>query len=200
MPEGGTARHGALNGTWTMRKGKGLQSQKTVLRFEEIILTHLSAAFNLARWLMRNDQDAEDMVQDACVRAYQAFGGFRGGDSRTWLLRIVRNICYTRLQQNSAHQPTVSLDEDLHHLPSDAPGPEAALLRDIDTQMLRQTMDELPDEFREVLVLRELEELSYKEIADIADIPLGTVMSRLARARKRLEHGLRRNEEAYREL
>ncbi|MBV9851313.1 MAG: sigma-70 family RNA polymerase sigma factor [Armatimonadetes bacterium] len=177
-----------------------MQFLKTAARFEDTVLPHLGAAYNLARWLMRNDQDAEDMVQDACVRAYQSFGGFRGGDSRTWLLRIVRNTCYTQLRQNRAHEPAVSLDEDLHHLPSETPGPEAVLLRHVDAQMLRQAMEELPAEFREVLVLRELEELSYKEIADIAAVPLGTVMSRLARARKRLEQGLRRNEESDREL
>jgi len=183
-----------------LQKRTRLQSQKTAGKFEDTILPHLSAAYNLARWLTRNDHDAEDVVQDACVRAFQFFGGFRGGDSRAWLLRIVRNTCYTWLQQNRAHELTVSFGEDLHDLPSEVPGPEAVLLRQVDAQRLRQAMEELPAEFREVLVLRELEELSYKEIAGIADIPLGTVMSRLARARKRLEFCLKQNEESYREL
>lgn len=163
-------------------------------------MPHLGAAYNLARWLTRNDHDAEDVVQDACVRAFQFFGGFRGGDSRAWLLKIVRNTCYTWLEQNCAREPAVPFGENLQHLPSETPGPEAALLRRVDDQMLRQAMEELPAEFREVLVLRELEELSYKEISEIAAIPLGTVMSRLARARTRLQQGLRRNEETYREL
>ena len=191
---------GSGNGIPVRRKGTRLQFLKTAAGFEDTILQHLGAAYNLARWLMRNDQDAEDMVQDACVRAYQSFRGFRGGDGRAWLLRIVRNTCCSRLQQDRAHEPPVSLDEDVQHLPSEAPGPEAVLLRHADAQLLRQVLDALPTEFREVLVLRELEELSYKEIADIAAVPLGTVMSRLARARRRLGQGLRQNEENIHEL
>lgn len=177
-----------------------MQLKKSAANFEETILPHLGAAYNLARWLTRDAHDAEDVVQDACVRAFQFFGGFRGGDSRAWLLRIVRNTCYTWLQQNRANELTVSFNEELNDLASEEPGPEAALLRQVDAERLRQAMEELPTEFREVLVLRELEEFSYKEIAEIAAVPLGTVMSRLARARKQLEQCLRHSEESYHEL
>jgi len=182
------------------REGSRLQIKKSSANFEETVLPHLGAAYNLAHWLTRDAHDAEDVVQDACIRAFQFFGGFRGGDSRAWLLRIVRNTCYTWLQQNRAQDLTVPFGEELNNLPSEVPGPEATLLQKVDAQMLRKAMEELPTEYREVLVLRELEELSYKEIADIASIPVGTVMSRLARARKRLEHCIRQSEESYRGL
>jgi RNA polymerase sigma-70 factor (ECF subfamily) len=153
-------------------------------------LPHLDAAHNLARWLTRNDQDAEDVVQEACLRALKYFESFRGGDGRAWLLRIVRNTCYTWLQRNRAHEITSSIDSETHNLDSDAENPETILLRRMDMQRVRQALEELPLEFREVMVLRELEELSYKEIAAIAEIPIGTVMSRLARARTRLQRRL----------
>lgn len=156
-------------------------------RFEEAILPHLDAAYNLARWLTRNDQDAEDMVQEACLRAFKSFDGFYGVQAKAWLLTIVRNTCYTWLGKNRVHDLSTSLDEDVHQAESRVPDPQALLLRLEDNQALRQALEELPAEFREVLILRELEGLSYKEIADVTGIPQGTVMSRLARARGRLK-------------
>lgn len=159
-------------------------------RFEETILPHLDAAYNLARWLTRNDQDAEDMVQEACLRAFKSFDGFYGVQAKAWLLTIVRNTCYTWLGKNRTHDLSTSLDEDVHQVESQVPDPQTLLLRFEDNQALRQALEELPVEFREVLILRELEGLSYKEIADVTGIPPGTVMSRLARARGRLKLSL----------
>jgi RNA polymerase sigma factor (sigma-70 family) len=163
-----------------------LQDPNQLARFEQTVIPHLDAAYNLARWLTRNDQDAEDMVQEAYLRAFRFFGGFHGGNSRAWLLTIVRNTCYTWLQQDRRRELAVDLEEELQHLESGDPGPEAVLLQDVDSQLLRQALEELPVEFREVVILREVEGLSYKEIAALTDLPPGTVMSRLARARKRL--------------
>jgi len=163
-----------------------LPQQSKAVRFEEIALPHLSAAYNLARWLVRNDHDAEDVVQEAYLRAFKFFGGYRGGESRTWLLTIVRNTCYTWLQRNRARELTDSIDETHQEVTLNFDNPELRLLQAADTQMVRAAVAELPIEFREVVVMRELEELSYKEIATIADLPIGTVMSRLARGRKRL--------------
>lgn len=153
-------------------------------QFEPIVLPHLDAAYNLARWLAGNHHDAEDIVQEACVRAHRFAGGFRGGNSRSWLLAIVRNTAYTWLKKNRP-QTIISInDEELAEV--EAPGGpsfEAA-----DAGFLRAALEELPAEFREAVILRDLEGLSYKEIAEIADIPVGTVMSRLARARAQLQN------------
>ena len=173
-----------------MEEGRRVQEQTQQLRFEQIVLPHLDAAYNLARWLTRNDQDAEDVVQEACLRAYRFFAGFYGGDSRAWLLTIVRNTCYTWLRHNRAHELTTPFDESVHDVECESLNPEVLLLHQADQQQLRQALEALPVEAREVIVLRELEGLSYKEIGAIADIPLGTVMSRLARGRKRLQHDL----------
>lgn len=167
-----------------------MQEQNQFARFEQIVLPHLDAAYNLARWLTRNEQDAEDVVQEACMRAFKFVGGFYGGDSRAWMLTIVRNTCYTWLRHNRAHELTASFDEAIHVVECDTLNPETLLLHNADQQILKQALEALPVEFREVVVLRELEGLSYKEIGAIADIPLGTVMSRLARARRRLQHDL----------
>ncbi len=156
--------------------------------FEQTVLSNLDAAYNLARWLTRDDRDAEDMVQEACLRAFRFFDSFHGGDSRAWLLTIVRNTCYTWLRKNRAHE-VVAFDEEIDGVETDL-NPEEVLLQNADQQLLRKAMEELPIEFREVIILRELEGLSYKEIASITGVPLGTVMSRLARARKRLQHCL----------
>ena len=158
--------------------------------FEEAALPHLGAAYNLARWLTRDDTDAEDVVQEAYLRALRHFGSFHGGDGRPWLLAIVRNTCYTWMQHNRSPQLTIPLDDQLHEIESKDLNPEALLLQSADTQMVRRALEDLPVEFREVIVLRELEGLSYKQIGDVAEIPVGTVMSRLARARKRLEQSL----------
>ena len=129
-------------------------------------------------------------MQEAYLRAFKFFGGFHGADGRSWLLAIVRNTCYTWMQHNRSPQLTVHLDDQLQEIESKALNPEALLLQSADTQMVRQALEDLPVEFREVLVLRELEEMSYREIASITDLPLGTVMSRLARGRKRLQLAL----------
>jgi RNA polymerase sigma factor (sigma-70 family) len=158
-----------------------------VERFEEAMLPHLAAAYNLARWLTRNGPDAEDLVQDAYLRALKAFDGFRGDNGRAWLLRIVRNTCYTWLQENRVQELTTTFDEELYPVANDSTNPETLLLRSADKQFLKEALEKLPLEFREVIVLRELEGMSYKEIAELAGIPVGTVMSRLARARERLQ-------------
>ena len=156
----------------------------------EQLLSHLDAAYNLARWLTRNDTDAEDVVQEAYLRAFKHFRSFHGGDSRPWLLAIVRNTFYTWLQQNRAPERQIPFDEEIHIAEEDHLNPEALLLQKANNQSVRQAIEELPAEFREVIVLRELEGLSYKQIADVTEIPVGTVMSRLARGRKRLEQNL----------
>jgi RNA polymerase sigma-70 factor (ECF subfamily) len=147
----------------------------------------MDAAYNLARWLTHNHHDAEDVVQEAYMRAFKYFAGFRGGDSRAWVLTIVRNTCYTWLRQNKMKEPETVFDEEVHGPAGDATNPETILLKSLNEELLRTALEELPVEFREALVLRELEGFSYKEIAQMTDIPIGTVMSRLARARKQLE-------------
>ncbi|MBS0382849.1 MAG: sigma-70 family RNA polymerase sigma factor [Proteobacteria bacterium] len=158
----------------------------TAAAFEGEVMRHLDAAYNLARWLTRNDADAEDVVQEAMLRAFRFFGGFRGGDARVWLLTIVRNTFYTQRAQTPAAGAVDEFDEAVHG-GTDDDDPQAMLLRAVDAQDLRAALERLPSEFREVLVLRELEECSYKEIASIMNLKIGTVMSRLARARARLE-------------
>jgi len=155
--------------------------------FEQAILPHLDAAYNLARWLTRNEHDAQDMVQEAYMRAFKFFDGFHGADARAWLLTIVRNTCYTWLDQNRARDMTTPFDEEIHTTEDNALNPSAMALKSSDMEMLKQSLEQLPAEFREVIVLRDLEEFSYKQIADVINIPLGTVMSRLARARERLK-------------
>jgi RNA polymerase sigma-70 factor (ECF subfamily) len=164
-----------------------LQRQPKLFSFETAVLPHLDAAYNLARWLTRNDADAEDVVQEAYLRAFRFFAGFHGEDGRAWLLGIVRNTTYTWMQRNRSPELNMPLDDELVEVKSNDLGPEALLLQKADARILRQALEELPLEFREVLVLRELEEMSYKQIAVMADLPIGTVMSRLARARKRLQ-------------
>lgn len=159
-------------------------------RFEQAVLPHLDAAYNLARWLTRQSADAEDLAQEAYVRAFEAFDGFRGGDARAWILTIVRNTCYTWLKRSRSQELETPFDEEVHSSAGGDATPEAALLAGADRETLMRALEELPVEFREALVLRELEGLSYKEIADVANIPLGTVMSRLARARRLLERSL----------
>jgi len=156
-------------------------------RFELLVVPHLAAAYNLARWLTRNDHDAEDVVQEAYLRAFRFFDHFHGVDGRAWILAIVRNACYTWLQQNRRKQ--VAIEDEMDFADS-KPNPEALHLAGVDQQLLRQAIEDLPEEFREAIVLRELEGLSYKEIGGIAGVPIGTVMSRIARARQRLEKAL----------
>jgi RNA polymerase sigma-70 factor, ECF subfamily len=153
--------------------------------FADVILPHLDAAYNLARWLVRNSDDAEDIVQEACLRAFRYFAGFHGGDARAWLLRIVRNTSYRWLQKTRAYEPAVLFDEEVHTSGIEPSNPEQLLLQNADGRLVERAMNELPVRFREILVLRELEGLSYKEIADVMCVPLGTVMSTLSRARAR---------------
>jgi len=158
--------------------------------FEQDVLPHLDAAYNLARWLTRNDQDAQDIVQEAYLRAFRFFDGFRGGEARAWLLKIVRNTCYTWLQQNRPQHPTAEFDEKLFGPDPNAPNPEEALLRSDSGKLLRRALEILPSDFREVLILRELQGMSYKEISEVTGMPPGTVMSRLSRARSALRQSL----------
>jgi len=158
--------------------------------FEQAVLPHLDAAYNLARWLTRNERDAEDVVQESYLRAFRFFAGFRGGDARAWLMRIVRNTCYTWLHANRPLQEATEFDETLFSPDSRGPNPEEAVLRNDRGALVRKALEMLPANFREVLILRELEGLSYKEIADITGMPAGTVMSSLSRARNRLRHVL----------
>ena len=155
--------------------------------FEQTVLPHLDAAYNLARWILGNDQDAEDIVQDAFLRAYKYFSSYQGGSGRAWLLTIVRNLCYSWLVQTRAQGLAVDLDEELAGDELDAGSPERSMQKLSDAQAVAAALQMLPVEYRELIVLRELEEMSYKEIAGIAGIPIGTVMSRLARARARLK-------------
>jgi RNA polymerase sigma-70 factor (ECF subfamily) len=157
-------------------------------QFDRLVMPHLDAAYNLARWLAGNDHDAEDIAQEACLRAFRFVGGCRNSDGRAWLLTIVRNTAYSWLKKNRA-QPVVSLDDNEHAEIEDQSGAAGSFHR-ADTDALRAALEALPLEFREALVLRELEGLSYKEIAGIAEVPVGTVMSRLARARRQLQRAL----------
>jgi RNA polymerase sigma factor (sigma-70 family) len=157
--------------------------------FEQTVIPHLNAAYNLARWLTRNGHDAEDLVQEAYLRAFRSFDTFQGQDGRAWLLAVVRNTCFTWLRKRG-DQPTVEFDERMHSDAGDSSDAESVLLNRAVLGSLHDCLEALPLEFRDVIVLRELEEMSYKEISDIARVPIGTVMSRLARARKRLQQCL----------
>ena len=161
--------------------------QEDLPSFEALMLPHLDAAYNLARWLVRNEQNAQDVVQEAYLRAFKSFGGFHGSNGRAWLLTIVRNTSYTLLKKNQAVDLTTTFEEELHTSGHESVSPTTILERSEDAAVIREAMDELPAEFREILTLRHQEGLSYKEIADIAQIPPGTVMSRLARARGKLK-------------
>jgi len=156
--------------------------------FDEIILPHLNAAHNLARWLVRSPDDADDVVQEACLRAVRYFGSFHGGNARAWLLSIVRTTAFRWLRKNRRQQLATEFDEEMHSEGCEAVDPETLLLQGADAQLLAQAINELPDRLREVLVLRELEGLSYREIAEVVGIPMGTVMSTLFRARERFRH------------
>lgn len=173
-----------------------MSQQVLGVAFEDVVLPHLDAAYNLARWLTRNTQDAEDVVQEAYLRAFRFFGGFHGGNARTWLLTIVRNTCYSWLEKNRSHEAATAFNEQVHTDIVESRDPETLLLRKTDAQSLQETLEELPTTFREVLVLVEMEGLSYKQVAEMLGIPVGTVMSRLARARRRLREYLCRDSSA----
>jgi RNA polymerase sigma factor (sigma-70 family) len=169
-----------------------MNNQEKVRRFEASISPHLGAAYNLALWMTHNPADAEDIVQEAFLRAFNALDSFRGGESKAWLLAIVRNSTFTWLKRTKGSQMAV------HELPENqnprepSPGPEAQLLASCDRDRVRSALQQLPADFREALVLRELEGLSYREIAAHAGVPLGTVMSRLSRGREWLKRLLTR--------
>jgi RNA polymerase sigma factor (sigma-70 family) len=158
--------------------------------FEAMMLPHLDAAHNLAKWLLRNEQDVQDVVQEAFLRAFKSFGGFHGSNGRAWLLTIVRNTSYTLLKKNRVADLTTPFDEEIHASGHESISPATILEQSEDEDLVREAMDKLPVEFREILVLRHLEGLSYNEIAEIAQLPPGTVMSRLARARGKLKESL----------
>lgn len=164
--------------------------QSKTRRFEAMVLPHLDAAYNLARWLTRSDHDARDIVQEASLRAFRFFDGFRGENGRAWLLSIVRNTFYSWLEQGRRQGSSTPFDEEAHSMESGLEpldnNPESILSRADDARCVNQALARLPLEFREVVVLRDLQDLSYKEIAEVAAIPIGTVMSRLARGRKLL--------------
>jgi RNA polymerase sigma-70 factor (ECF subfamily) len=168
-----------------------VQGTATRERFEQAALPHLDAAYNLARWLTRNEQDAQDVTQESFLRAFRFFDGYQGGNMRAWLLTIVRNTCYTWLRQNRPPDSAVEFNEEIHSEElSGGIDPEIQVLANADKVTVHRALEELPEIFREVLVLREMEGMSYKEIADVASVSLGTVMSRLARARTRLRESL----------
>jgi RNA polymerase sigma-70 factor (ECF subfamily) len=162
------------------------ENSAKLARFERALLPHLDAAYNLARWLAGSSQDADDVVQEACLRALAFFDGFHGEDGRAWLLAIVRNTSYDWLRKHRRGVQLAVPVEDLEWAADTAPDPEEEQLRNADRELVRQGLEALPAEYREVMVLRELEGMSYKQIARVIDAPIGTVMSRLARARKRL--------------
>ena len=166
-----------------------MPDESKAVNFDRTFLPHMDAAYNLARWLVRNDNDAQDVVQEAYLRALRFAAGFRGGDPRAWILAIVRNAAFTWLKRNRGSDPPTEFDERVHGAIEET-GLEADTIRKADGAMIRAALDELANEFREVIVMRDIEGLSYKEIADAADLPIGTVMSRLARARGKLARSL----------
>jgi RNA polymerase sigma-70 factor (ECF subfamily) len=196
----------ATETTWTLTLLKKPPNQE----FERQMLPHLDAAYNFARWLLRHAEDAEDAVQDAFLRAYQAFPSCQGGSEKTWLMTIVRNVCLTRLKRRVLPSKVVMLDEAMREVDAIDAGcapasltsrPDAELLTKLEQARVRTALRKLPQDLREIVVLREFEDLSYQEIAEIVAVPVGTVMSRLSRARALLkallvenDNGGRRNE------
>jgi RNA polymerase sigma-70 factor (ECF subfamily) len=160
--------------------------------FEQKVMLHLDAAYNLARWLAGNDHDAQDVAQEASLRAFRFIGSFRGDNARAWLLTIVRNTFYTWLRKNRPAENLVEIDDETLAIEDGSAGAETATPPFADADAVRRAIAELPVEFREIVILREMEGFSYKEIAELAEVPIGTVMSRLARARKLLQKSLTR--------
>jgi RNA polymerase sigma-70 factor, ECF subfamily len=182
------------------KKGSDVLDSQDQVRFETLVLPHLDAAFNLARWLLRSGADAEDVAQEAMLRSYRFFHGFHGGDVRAWLLQIVRNTCYSWMEKNRRVKDETEFNEELHGSASTTP--EALAIEGSNRERLTRALESLAPRYREVIVLRELEGCSYKEIATITSIPIGTVMSTLSRARRQLQVALGgpTQEEAPREL
>src|SRR6266446_7777328 len=157
-----------------------------VNQFEQKLLPHADAAYNLAHWLTKNEQDAKDVVQEAFLRAFQFFDSFRGSDAKPWLLKIVRNTCYTWLHKNRSRHVAVVFDEEIHSAQDDLHDTEILMSQSADKETIRKALESLPPEYREALILRELEGLSYKEMSEIVEVPVGTVMSRISRGRFKL--------------
>jgi len=169
---------------------EGAAEEHELASFEAVMLPHMDAAHNLARWLLRNEQDAQDVVQEAYLRAFKSFSGFHGSNGRAWLLTIVRNTSYTLLKKNRTADLTTTFDEEIHATGPESVSPATILEHAEDAELIKNAMNKLPAEFREILTLRHQEELSYQEIGEILKIPTGTVMSRLARARAKLREYL----------
>jgi RNA polymerase sigma-70 factor, ECF subfamily len=169
---------------------EGAAQEHELASFEAVMLPHMDAAHNLARWLLRNEQDAQDVVQEAYLRAFKSFSGFHGSNGRAWLLTIVRNTSYTLLKKNRTADLTTTFDEEIHATGQESVSPATILEHAEDAELIKNAMNKLPAEFREILTLRHQEELSYQEIGEILKIPTGTVMSRLARARAKLREYL----------
>jgi len=158
--------------------------------FEQTVLPHLDAAYNLARWLAGNDHDAQDVAQEASLRAFKFFGSLRGENARAWLLTIVRNTFYTWLRKNRPREKIIEINDETLGIEDASAKAEAINPQFADADAVRRAIADLPVEFREIVILREMEGFSYKEIADLIEVPIGTVMSRLARARKLLQKRL----------
>ncbi len=181
---------------------KNLNERDKTTKFETIALPHLDAAYNLARWLSRDEQNAEDLVQTAFMRAFNFFDGFRGEDARAWILAIVRNVYFTSLRDNQNEKNDVSYEEGMFDQVDNVTNPSAYDISNSPESVMacgdvkrvvNQALDNLPQQFREVLVLKELQDLSYKEIAEVIGIPIGTVMSRLSRGRDMLRESLKKH-------
>jgi len=181
-PRGKVVKFSVIQG----HQGEGAQEHQ-LASFEAMMLPHMDAAYNLAKWLLRNEQDAQDVVQEAYLRAFKSFSGSNG---RAWLLTIVRNTSYTLLKKNRAVDLTTPFDEEIHAVGQELVSPATILEHAEDAELIKNGMEELPVEFREILTLRHQESLSYTEIGEILKIPIGTVMSRLARARGKLKEYL----------
>jgi RNA polymerase sigma-70 factor (ECF subfamily) len=179
-----------------MLSGVGVMKEDELRsRFDQQIMPHLNDAYNLARWLVQNEQDAEDVVQEAFLRAFRFFEGFHGDSGKAWLLKIVRNVCWDRLAKRNAQGKSVALDDPSVTLADPAPPPAAAASQKNVVELVRAAIATLPDDFRTVIVLREMQGLSYKEIAEAMNVPVGTVMSRLARARQQLSEFLQKHKD-----
>src|ERR1700722_13721674 len=164
-----------------------MNDEQNRARFESLLLPLMNDAYNLARWLMRNQEDAEDMVQESYLRAFRFFASYRdGANCRSWFLRIVRNTCYTALGTREIKDRQVVLDSEVEEIEDSSPLPSVILSKKATVEAVREAIAALPVDFREAVVLRELEGLSYKEISEVSGVPIGTVMSRLARARHQL--------------